>query len=67
RDRGIEVVERPIWPEEMEGFEQAFLTGTAAEVTAVQSIGPYKFGSVDMAHQLDKAYEDLVYERIPND
>ncbi len=43
RKRGIEVVERPIWPEELESFEQAFLTGTAAEVTAVQSIGPYKF------------------------
>ena len=50
----------------MESFEQAFLTGTAAEVTAVQSIGPYKFGSVEVAHQLDKDYEDLVNGRIPN-
>jgi branched-chain amino acid aminotransferase len=60
------VVERAIWPEEMESFEQAFLTGTAAEVTAIQSIGPYKFGSVEIARQLDRDYEDLVNGRILN-
>jgi branched-chain amino acid aminotransferase len=27
----------------MEGFEQAFLTGTAAEVTPISEIGPYRF------------------------
>jgi branched-chain amino acid aminotransferase len=41
--RGYEVVERAIMPEEMEGFEQCFLSGTAAEVTPVSEIGPYKF------------------------
>jgi branched-chain amino acid aminotransferase len=66
RKRGIGVIERAIWPEEMESFEQAFLTGTAAEVTAIQSIGPYKFDSVEVALQLDKDYEDLVNGRIPN-
>ena len=66
RRRGIEVVERAIWPEEMEAFEGAFLTGTAAEVTAIQSIGPYKLGSMEIAHQLDKDYDDLVNGRIPN-
>ena len=40
RRRGIEVVEREIWPEELESFEQMFLTGTAVEVTSVQSVGP---------------------------
>ena len=43
RARGIEVVERRINPEEMSGFEQCFLTGTAAEVTPVSEIGPYRF------------------------
>ena len=38
--RGVEVVERAIWPEELESFEQMFLTGTAVEVTPVQSVGP---------------------------
>ncbi|HVW56820.1 MAG TPA: branched-chain amino acid aminotransferase [Rhizobiaceae bacterium] len=41
--RGIRVVERAIMPEELEGFEQCFLTGTAAEVTPVAEIGPYRF------------------------
>ena len=41
--RGIEVVERAIWPEELESFEQFFLTGTAAEVTFVGSAGPGNF------------------------
>ncbi len=43
RRRGIEVIERAIMPGEMEGFEQCFLTGTAAEVTPVGEIGPYRF------------------------
>jgi len=41
--RGYEVVERAIMPEELEGFEECFLTGTAAEVTPVSEIGPYRF------------------------
>jgi branched-chain amino acid aminotransferase len=41
--RGFEVVERAIRPEEMEGFEQCFLCGTAAEVTPVSEVGPYRF------------------------
>jgi branched-chain amino acid aminotransferase len=43
RDRGIEVVERAILPEELTGMEQCFLTGTAAEVTPVSEIGPHRF------------------------
>jgi len=43
RKRGIEVIERVIMPEEMEGFEECFLTGTAAEVTPVGEIGHYRF------------------------
>ncbi|MGN6551905.1 MAG: branched-chain amino acid aminotransferase [Pararhizobium sp.] len=41
--RGYEVVERAIMPDEMEGFEQCFLCGTAAEVTPVSEVGPYRF------------------------
>lgn len=43
RARGIEVIERVIMPEELEGFQECFLTGTAAEVTPVSGIGPYRF------------------------
>jgi branched-chain amino acid aminotransferase len=60
RKRGIEVVERAIMPDEMEGFEQCFLTGTAAEVTAVGEIGPYNFVVGDITKTLRSDYEQLV-------
>ena len=66
RRRGVEVVERPIWPEELEGFEQAFLTGTAAEVTPIGSIGPWNFAVGDLTRQLVRDYDDLVNGRLPN-
>ena len=43
RKRGYEVVERVIMPEELDDFSECFITGTAAEVTAVAEIGPHKF------------------------
>jgi len=66
RRRGVEVIERAIWPEELESFQQMFLTGTAAEVTPVQSAGPWKFEVGELTRQLAKDYDDLVYGRIPN-
>ena len=66
RRRGAEVVERAIWPDELESFEQAFLTGTAAEVTPVGSIGPWNFEVGDLTRQLVKDYDDLVHGRLPN-
>jgi branched-chain amino acid aminotransferase len=64
--RGITVNERAIWPEELESFEQMFLTGTAVEVTPVQSAGPYTFEVGDMTRELAKDYDDLVNGRIAN-
>jgi branched-chain amino acid aminotransferase len=64
--RGVEVHERAIWPEELEKFEQMFLTGTAVEVTPVQSVGPWNFEVGDLTRQLSKDYDDLVNGRIPN-
>ena len=63
--RGIEVVERAIMPDEMEGFEQCFVTGTAAEVTPVSEIGPYRFEVGEIARQLmeDYAAEVRAHER----
>ena len=64
--RGIAVNEREIWPEELDSFEQMFLTGTAVEITAVQSAGPWTFEVGAMTRQLAKDYDDLVNGRIPN-
>jgi branched-chain amino acid aminotransferase len=64
--RGIEVHERAICPEELEKFQQMFLTGTAVELPPVQSVGPWNFEVGDLTRQLSKDYEDLVSGRIPN-
>jgi branched-chain amino acid aminotransferase len=64
--RGIAVKERAIWPEELAGFQQMFLTGTAVEVTPVQSAGPWSFEVGDITRQLAADYDDLVNGRIPN-
>jgi branched-chain amino acid aminotransferase len=66
RKRGVEVVERDIWPDELESFQQMFLTGSAAEVTFVGSAGPWNFEVGDLSRQLAKDYDDLVNGRIPN-
>ncbi|MDR6634509.1 branched-chain amino acid aminotransferase [Phyllobacterium sp. 1468] len=54
--RGYEVIERAIMPEELETFEQCFLTGTAAEVTPVAEIGPYRFTVGEIAINLMNDY-----------
>jgi branched-chain amino acid aminotransferase len=43
KKRQIPVHERAIKPEELTGFDECFITGTAAEVTPVSEIGPYRF------------------------
>ncbi len=59
-ERGITVHERHIMPEEMEGFEQCWLTGSAAEVTPVGEIGPYSFEVGALTREIAEAYEALV-------
>ncbi len=60
KDRGIDVIERAIMPEEMKGFEQCFITGTAAEVTPVGEIGDVKFEVGDITRALMDDYSALV-------
>ncbi len=60
RERGIVVHERHIMPEELEGFEQCWLTGTAAEVTPVGQIGDYKFEVGALTRDIAQSYEKLV-------
>ena len=60
RDKQIKVHERHIMPEELEGFEQCWLTGTAAEVTPVGQIGDYNFEVGSMTRDISESYEKLV-------
>lgn len=59
-DRGVTVHERHIMPEELEGFEQCWLTGTAAEVTPVGQIGDFKFEVGALTRDIAESYEKLV-------
>ncbi len=65
RARGIEVVERAIWPEELESFEQAFLTGSAAEVTPLAEIGPWRFEVGALVRGIAADYRDHVRGIVP--
>ena len=56
RARGFEVRERIIEESELAGFEQCFLTGTAAEVTPVSEIGPYNFEVGEITKTLMEDY-----------
>jgi branched-chain amino acid aminotransferase len=57
RDKQIKVHERHIDPGELEGFEQCFLTGTAAEVTPVAEIGPYRFEVGALTRDMVETYD----------
>jgi branched-chain amino acid aminotransferase len=54
------VIERAIIPEEMADFSECFITGTAAEVTPVSEIGPYRFTIGDITRTLMNDYSALV-------
>jgi len=60
RDKQIKVHERHIMPEELESFEQCWLTGTAAEVTPVGQIGTYNFEVGALTRDIAQSYEELV-------
>ncbi len=56
KERGIEVVERTIMPEELETFSECFITGTAAELTPVSSIDDYKYTPGEISQSLLEGY-----------
>jgi branched-chain amino acid aminotransferase len=60
KKRGIEVIERGFMPEELMQADEIFLTGTAAEVTAVGQIGQNLFNVGNITRQLRDDYEVLV-------
>ena len=60
KGKGITVHERHIMPEELESFEQCWLTGTAAEVTPVSQIGDYNFEVGTLVRDIAESYEKLV-------
>jgi branched-chain amino acid aminotransferase len=64
RERGYELVERHIQPEEMAGFEECFIVGTAAEVTPVAEVGEYRFTPGKISLTLMDDYARLVRREV---
>jgi branched-chain amino acid aminotransferase len=60
KNRQITLIERAIRPEEMADATEAFLAGTAAEVTPIREIGQYNFTPGQITGTLLKDYEGLV-------
>jgi len=60
KERGITIHERHILPDEMADFEECWLTGTAAEVQPVNTIGPYSFSIGALTRDMVSAYSQLV-------
>ncbi|HEX5794338.1 MAG TPA: branched-chain amino acid aminotransferase [Geminicoccaceae bacterium] len=62
KDRGIEVVERHIAPEELADAQEVFLTGTAVEVTPVREIDEHQFQVGAITRQLIGDFDALTRE-----
>jgi branched-chain amino acid aminotransferase len=58
--RQMQVVERTILPDELNSFDECFITGTAAEVTAVAEIGSHSYTPGDITETLMNDYMALV-------
>jgi branched-chain amino acid aminotransferase len=58
--QGMDVIETRIMPEELSSFNECFIVGSAAEVTPVSEIGPYKFKPGNMSRTLMDAYTNAV-------
>ena len=59
-EMGFNVHERRIRPEELAGFSECWLTGSAAEVTPVGQIGPHDYQVGQITRQIAEGYDRLV-------
>ena len=60
RKRGMEVIERRILPDELTSFSECFITGSAAEVTAVAEIAQWNFNPGGITKTLMDDYTNEV-------
>jgi branched-chain amino acid aminotransferase len=68
RDKGIEVVEQPFTRDEFYGADEAFMTGTAAEVTPIRELDDRRIGSGargPVTRTLQTTFFDAVRGREP--
>ena len=60
KEQGLEVIERRIMPEELTSFNECFIVGSAAEVTPVAEIGPYRFTPGNISRTMMDSYTNAV-------
>jgi branched-chain amino acid aminotransferase len=58
----MQVVVREMQAVEIARASEVFLTGTAAEVTAVREIGPHRYTPGRITESLMRGYDDLVLQ-----
>ncbi len=63
KKRGYVVVERAIWPQELPSFDEAFLSGTAVEVTPISEIDGMNFQVGPVTRTLLADFDKLVREK----
>lgn len=64
RDKGFEVNQRHIKPEELASFSECFIVGTAAEVTPVKQVGEYRFTPGNISLSLMDDYARMVRREL---
>lgn len=60
KDKGMDVVEKDVTPDELVEYDCAFYTGTAAEVTIIKSIDDIQYTDFSKAEMLKELYHDVV-------
>lgn len=62
--RGITVIKRDIWPDELSTFSECFIVGTAAEITPVRSIEHHKYTPGELSVNMVEDYDKLVRGKL---
>jgi branched-chain amino acid aminotransferase len=64
QEKGYELIERTIMPDELSSFSECFITGTAAEVTPVKEIAGIHYKPGSISEDLVTAYDSLVRAKV---
>ena len=66
REKGFNLVEKHLFPNDIKNYDEAFLTGTAAEITPIKSIDEftYNVGDSTISYQLMNEFTNLVNSSI---
>ena len=65
-NQGFKITEKHIMPDEIGNYDEAFLTGTAAEITPIRSIDDFKYNTGDNTTTLKfmNDFSDMVKNSI---